>query len=1429
MPEHALLTIDSDAGQKQLALEPGSYLIGRSDSCDLVVSSIYLRREHARLTIHPDGFEVEEVGVQSDSRQFTYPNETDLGVLSLNLEWRTEGSTASDHTNYATVRELARGGMGRVIDARDLKLDRNVAMKVLLQQDATEADRRRFYQEARVLGQLEHPNIVPVHDLGSDENGQPFYTMKLVQGSTLNEILGQLREGNPDALEKYPLNHLLTIFQKICDAVAFAHSRGIIHRDLKPHNIMVGEFGEVLVMDWGLAKILTDGHGNGHRTTGPSEGHSSRENGPTGTVKLPDEQAPVDAAANTLTDDDVTLAPGFVHRTKGSPVKFRKHSAGSNSANAAQLTVEGAVMGTPHYMSPEQAQGMITDLDVRSDIFSLGGILYAILTLRPPVNGETVEEVLERVRSGSIESPVDFNTGIGSSVVRPKRDSTGDAGPLIQLRHCPDNKIPRALSAVAMKALSRQPEDRYQEVPHLAADIAAHQEGFATSAEEAGTVTQIRLLIRRHKTIAAAASLIVLLTLGFLVQVMDSERKATRNAIRATENEKIAKRNERSAATNAALARLEADRASAAQRVALQEKEATRKALAKAQIALAEAAFRAHDSIAMRAALQKVPEDLQDANHSYLAVRADDSLATLRTRVDGGIRGSAADPTRPGVFAVVGRDHRVLFLNARTGRHLSSFPTRFTNVTVQYVLSFSPDGSLLALGNREATHIQIFATKDGRPLARWETPPPEAIEFGPEGKRLLVVPTTNPTRDRTGDRGKSWLRMHEVQTGNEIWSREFESRRLRGCFVGGGERVLTTFGYGNRPVLLDAKDGREIRNLPGLPDYQLALAASPDGLFMFVGNEQGRLRKIRLEDGEVMLDLRVSESRIRSIVITPDSKRFVTLAAEQDQSTVQVKVWDLASGAPLATLMGVERPAFEMCLHPISLELMVAGSINSKSWDLYQQPPTWTFEAAASRPAAEFWGADDWLVFAADGPCLAARHLQAQGIGLIVASGLNAGHLDVSQNGKRAITGSGSGPLTLIEREGGRLNELASFKLASKAYLLRLDSSGTRVWTGPDILDAMTGSKRATVQGFKGDPGDWVGTNHLVIAGHQDTVNWLWLVDATTGKALLGRNTGHSRILCVVGAPDGRTVAEAGQDRHVRIRQRDSLEIVSEFRAHDAPVFTVAFHPTRPILASGSADLSVRLWDLETGTMLEELRGPTAIPKSLVFSPGGGRLACVSLDHQLRVWEPKCLQKNMEEPVSQASGNIDAGADDWIDLLAIGDPREAKQGGHGWQLVDGTLRSPDRLNGVVALPGDFVNASYQLRIAFRRLKPREFLGIFLPVGTRQTGFVIDGYPNNGFRSGLHLLDGNTAAYDPQAITGQQIKDDKTHQLEIVVRNNGLTSRIEIQLDSQLFYRWVGPTSSLDMSPRIKGVAPGQIGLGSHYAEWVITSARARRL
>src|SRR5580700_2158220 len=222
-------------------------------------------------------------------------------------------------TRYRLIERVGGGGMGTVYLAEDSVLGRRVALKILDLPELRADLSARLLREAQILGRLEHPGIVPVHDAGTLADGRPFYAMKFVEGERL-DMLARRIDAIPDRLR---------IFQRICEAVAFAHARGILHRDLKPENVMVGPFGEVLVMDWGVAKILRE-----DRT--PREDHA----------EVPVESSPAE--------------------TK--PLK----------------TAHGTVLGTAGYMAPEQARGEIDRLDERADIYSLGAILVFLVSGKKP-------------------------------------------------------------------------------------------------------------------------------------------------------------------------------------------------------------------------------------------------------------------------------------------------------------------------------------------------------------------------------------------------------------------------------------------------------------------------------------------------------------------------------------------------------------------------------------------------------------------------------------------------------------------------------------------------------------------------------------------------------------------------------------------------------------------------------------------------------------------------------------------------------------------------------------------------------------------------------------------------------------------------------------------------------------------------------------
>jgi serine/threonine protein kinase len=348
---------------------------------------------------------------------------------------------------YEVVGHIGSGGMKVVRMVRDKDTTRAVAMATIRGELENQEMAARFVREARITAALEHPNIVPVHDLGTDAVGRPYFTMKMLEGESLQAILKKLDEGDEGYIGRYGLGPLLQMFQKVCNAIAFAHSRGVIHLDLKPANIHVSKFGEVLVLDWGLAKQVGD-----------------RETSTSGGVP--------ETPAGSLGD----------------------------------LTLPGAVKGTPGFMAPEQARGENSRKDKRTDVYALGAILYALLTLKAPPSSDTAEKVLADTVAGNIVPP---------------------------RRRAPGRRIPAALEAVAMKALSVDPQKRYESVEALSRDVDAFVGGYATSAQDVGIVTLLWLLIKRHKVRFALSALVLFLVAAIAAVSMVRIRASERTAVEA--------------------------------------------------------------------------------------------------------------------------------------------------------------------------------------------------------------------------------------------------------------------------------------------------------------------------------------------------------------------------------------------------------------------------------------------------------------------------------------------------------------------------------------------------------------------------------------------------------------------------------------------------------------------------------------------------------------------------------------------------------------------------------------------------------------------------------------------------------------------------------------------------------------------------------
>jgi hypothetical protein len=410
-----------------------------------------------------------------------------------------------------------RGGRGRVWRAFDRELNRPVALKDLDPQEALDpALQQRFFREAQITGALEHGGVVPVYGLGRQADGTPFYAMRFITGESLRETIRRFHEqsvnGGLARFQSREFRHLLGRFLAACDTIEFAHSRGVIHRDLKPDNIMIADYGETLVVDWGLAKLTT----------------------PVGSI----EQEKDDRS---------------------------EHSTASAPATQAEETAEGVILGTPAYMSPEQAAGQLDLLGPATDVYSLGTTLYLLLTGQAAFSG-TREQILQAVEAGSFVAPRN---------VTPR--------------------IPRSLEAICLKAMEPMIADRYQSVRALAGDLERWLADEPIGAYcESWSERFSRWSRRRRAYVRAAVASLIVVTLAALTAAIfidQSREQEAKERQRAEMSERLAMEAQRRAESNERLASVAQQRAERDRREAIEAR--NRETLQRKEAELAEQRLRA--------------------------------------------------------------------------------------------------------------------------------------------------------------------------------------------------------------------------------------------------------------------------------------------------------------------------------------------------------------------------------------------------------------------------------------------------------------------------------------------------------------------------------------------------------------------------------------------------------------------------------------------------------------------------------------------------------------------------------------------------------------------------------------------------------------------------------------------------------------------
>ena len=1021
------------------------------------------------------------------------------------LQAREPGPSASEEIRFKILRPHMEGGLGQVSVALDKELNREVALKEIQKKYLNDqASRVRFVLEAEITGGLQHPGIVPVYGLGRFPDGSPFYAMRFIRGDSLKTAIesyhnSDVARRSSSSERRLELRKLLGRFIDVCNAMAYAHSRGVLHRDLKPGNIMLGKYGETLVVDWGLAKAM----GN-----------------------------------HEIESDEPALSP----------------SAMSSSGQ----TIAGSALGTPAYMSPEQAAGKLEELGPETDVYSLGATLYHLLTGRRPFSGK-IPELMKRVQDGDFIHPC--------KVIAD---------------------IPLALEAICLKAMALNPSQRYPSPRLLADDLERWLADEPVTAYSETWSERLTRLERKHRSLfrAATASSATIAVLAIIAALLiNVERDKNAKLAVAEGSAKADAINARAVAQAATIQALKEKHTAELQRIrADQNAELERTERKRADAKELEARHRLYLGTmtfvqmawegprigrALELLEQSGPgtslEGLRGFEWYYWNRQCHRDLHTLQGHTQA-VKAVAFSPDGTRIATASG-DWTAKLWEAGSGQEITTLTghTSFLNA-----IAFSPDGSRIATASGDAT-IKLWDVITGQEVRTLQGHAKgiEGVAFSPDGTRIASA-----SADQT-------VKLWNAVSGDETATLTGHTNTVFRVAFSPDSSLIASASGDKTVKVWNVNSAQETGTLKGHSYAVHSVAFNPDGLSVASACVDGTVKLWDVATNQATASLNGHTRNVFDVAFSADGKRLATSSLDQT-----VRVWNSVTGQLTGTLKGHTGGVFGVAFSPDGSRIASASEdLTIKLWDattgdehLSGQEHGFGVHCVAFSPDSE--------LIASAGDDHTVKLWNA-------STGLEATTLTGHTNSVYGVAFSPNGSM------------IAS---ASRDRSVKL-------WV------TATGQERATLTGhsdfvygvtFSPDGGQ------IASAGRDTTIR-LW--DAASGQevATLRGHTDH--VKSVAFSPDGKHLASASLDHTINIWDIARRESTTTLKGHRAAIECVVFNSDGTLIASASHDKTIRLWNSATGLERITLRGHTAWVTGLAISRDGTRLASSCADGTIKLWD----------------------------------------------------------------------------------------------------------------------------------------------------------------------------------------------------------------